>query len=360
MRRAAARISIVFISLMASIPGWAQTPGVIVKAAAGGRAVLDPNGDGYVSAASSGFVANDVGESEIPYRPLAQVEFEPITDLATGPGGGFTDFVDQGTAAAASTYTSAAGNLMFRFRLGNIAPNSKGYSILIDTDGRIGSADPDAVAGNPGFEVEILLATNFGVRLFNVNGMGSGVTPLVTLPYDDYCQKAVAFTRGSGNADYFYDFYIPFSVITANIPGFTASTPVRMVANTVIAPQSVINQKPSDISGINDPGYANYTDAWTQVITGTVGQASNVTTTTPLPPIKAQAPTVYNNLMAGATSISGTSVEPNGTRILVYVNGTLRDSATVNNNLWTLGTTSPALAVGQAITARARATGKSL
>lgn len=42
---------------------WAQTPGLIVKPATGaGTAVLDPNGDGYVSASTSGFSTDDKAE----------------------------------------------------------------------------------------------------------------------------------------------------------------------------------------------------------------------------------------------------------------------------------------------------------
>nr|GFD55394.1 hypothetical protein [Tanacetum cinerariifolium] len=55
------------------------TPGLIFKPATAGTpgsAVLDPNGDGYVSASASGFSTGtgDIGsQSEIPYRYLPQV-----------------------------------------------------------------------------------------------------------------------------------------------------------------------------------------------------------------------------------------------------------------------------------------------
>ncbi|MDX5346335.1 MAG: hypothetical protein LPK19_03730, partial [Hymenobacteraceae bacterium] len=222
----------------------AQTKGLIVLPATGsGKAVLDPNGDGYVSQTNAGFINNDEAESEIAFRPIPMPRTEPLNDLERGPGGGFTDFSFVGSNInPVYTYTSAAGNLMFRFRLGGISPNSKGYSILIDTDGKFGNsgstADPNYNSANPGFEVEVVLATNHGVYLYNVDGVAKPAigSQVLTLPVTQYSQKAIAHSTQGGNADYFYDFYIPFSEITAKIPSFTAATQVRMVANTVMSP----------------------------------------------------------------------------------------------------------------------------
>jgi hypothetical protein len=57
--------------------------------------------------------------------------------------------------------------------MGRNAPNAKSYSILIDTDGKFGGTgpnNPDHSSLNPGF-VEIVLATKFGVFVYNVNNM---------------------------------------------------------------------------------------------------------------------------------------------------------------------------------------------
>jgi hypothetical protein len=124
-------------------------------------------------------VSNDEGESEIPFVPIVLLNPEPTSDLATGPSCGFTDLVDDATSySAAYTYLSGT-NWLFRFRLGNYAPNSKGYSILLDTDGLFGESgtlkDPNYTAGNPGFEIEIILVTNHGVRLYDADGTTSPV-----------------------------------------------------------------------------------------------------------------------------------------------------------------------------------------
>ncbi|MDJ1497853.1 T9SS type A sorting domain-containing protein [Cytophagaceae bacterium DM2B3-1] len=343
----------------------AQTPGLIVKAAnATGQAVLDPNGDGYISANNAGFSANDLGESEIPFKPLAVPGTEPTSDLANGPNCGFTDFVDTPGIDPIGTYLSAANNLMFRFRLGGYAPNSKGYSILIDTDNKFGNtgpnADPNYVSGNPGFEVEIELVTNFGVRLYNADGLATP-TLLTTLPYAQYAQKAIAITTNCSNPDYFYDFYIPFSVITTNIPSFTPSTSVRMVANTVISTQSALAGPISDIGGVDDNAYGgNAESIWSAVIQGAVPTSlSSIGSGGSFPPQRSVAPVVNGPIASGATAVSGTSTEANGTVITVYVNGVSVGTTTVTAGSWTLSGLS-ALASNASVTAAATASGKSI
>jgi hypothetical protein len=316
----------------------AQTPGLIVKSAAAARPVLDPNGDGYVSATNEGFSVNDETESEIPYVRLLLPNAEPTGDLATGPSCGFTDMVDNPSQySSAYTYYSG-GNWLFRFRIGNYATNSKGYSILIDTDGLFGNSgstrDPNYVTGNPGFEVEIILVTNFGVRLNDIDGT-TAPTLKALLAYNDVCQKSIALSTNCGTPDYFYDFGISFSVITTHFPSFTAATPVRLVANTVISTQSAIQAGPSDIAGVNDQLYGgNYDKAWTSVVDATLPTAPN-NLAGGFPPIRSVAPVVNGPLAVGATSVSGTSAEANGTTIHVYVNNVSAGTATVSGGTWT-------------------------
>lgn len=82
-------------ALLLAFASQSQTKGLIVKSASvAGRAVLDANGDGYVSATTAGFSANDIAESEIPFKALTVPGIEPNSDLANGPSCGFTDFVD--------------------------------------------------------------------------------------------------------------------------------------------------------------------------------------------------------------------------------------------------------------------------
>ena len=67
----------------------AQTPGMIIEPATGaGAAVLDPNGDGYVSATNAGFQTDDQTESEIPFTSLIFPGQEPTSDLNNAPNCG--------------------------------------------------------------------------------------------------------------------------------------------------------------------------------------------------------------------------------------------------------------------------------
>ncbi len=193
----------------------AQTKGLIVEpATGGGTAVFDPNGDGYVSGSTAGFLANDSSESEIPFVPFIFPGLEPTTDINNGPDCGFTDFVDTGGFDPAYSYVDGSGNWLFRLRLGDIRPNAKSYSILVDTDGKFGNSGPDADADytleNPGFEVEIVLGTKFGVFIYNVDGTPN-CTPVVEYLGADHYQKALAISEVCGDPDYFLDFYVQSS-----------------------------------------------------------------------------------------------------------------------------------------------------
>ena len=373
-----ALIAALFITLSFSLQVDAQTKGMIVKPALGaGKAVLDPNGDGYVSSPSTppGFKFNDVQESEIPYKALPLPAGEVLGDLLRGPTDGFSDFAFLfGNVDPVYTYVNN-GNLLFRFRLGGIAPNSKGYSILIDTDNKFGNtgpnADPNYTVANPGFEVEIVLATGFGVRLYNVDGISSPAvgSQLVNLPYDQYAQKAIAYTTNGGSADYFYDFYIPFSEITSRIPSFTASTPVRMVANTVMSAQhSALAGPISDVGGIDDKVYAgNYAAAFTNIIQNVVASPLNTSTTSDFPAIRANAPVITGNYNSGTSTsssplrVTGTSTEPAGSIITVYNNGVVLGTTTVGaGGTWTYTLpTGSSMVSGDILTATVNVSGKS-
>lgn len=239
-----------------------QTPGLILKPASSpGNIVLDPDGDGYVSKKTNGLQLgftnppnNDVLQSEIPFVQIFRPD--PIGDLLRGPSGGFSDIVGvdaSGNNAILGYYDGT--NLLYRFRIGGFANNSKSYSILIDTDEKFGfsgtNADPNAVSGNPGFEIEIVLKTNFEVSIYNIDGTTNPVH-IVSYPYSSHCQKSIAKTMASGNADYFYDFFVPF-IALKNIHNLNIdeNTTFRYVATTGMSPHPIIGSNViSDIGGI--------------------------------------------------------------------------------------------------------------
>jgi gliding motility-associated-like protein len=351
---------LLFFIFLISLNTLAQTPGLIFKPATGaGKAVLDPNGDGYTSSTTTGFTTDDKTQSEIPFVPLVFPMLEPTGDLGPGPDCSFTDFVDSGSEDPALTYFDGT-NLLFRMRLGKAFPNSKGYSVLIDTDQKFGTsgpnADPNATATNPGFEIEINLQTNFGVFVYNVDGICPG-GPSSSFAGETNYQKSVALTTNCGDPDYFYDFYVPFSSLTAL--GITASTPLRMAIVTQMNPQpGICNNALSDFGGIDDNACGGNPFACWNTIIDNYPPTSVANINTPAGD-RSVCPVITGPIAQNATSVSGTSTEASGTTIKVYKNGSLIGSATTSGAAWTLSGISPALVSGDIITATATGPGES-
>ncbi|HLG03626.1 MAG TPA: hypothetical protein VI731_08530, partial [Bacteroidia bacterium] len=336
-----------------------QTPGLIFEpATGGGAAILDPNGDGFVSGTTSGFISDDKAESEIQYAPMSFLFLEPHSDLGPGPNCGFTDYVDSGDEDPTMIYYDGT-NVLIRMRLGNALPNSKGYSILIDTDQLFGisgyNADPNATLDNPGFEVEINLQTGFGVYVYNVDGICPGAPASSFLGHTNY-QKSVALTTVCNNPDYFYDFFIPFSALASL--GITTSTPLRLAITTQMNPQPAICNVPiSDLAG-SDEDCANIAECYNDIIQNYPPTPIIDVNNGPAPDMS-YCPGINAPILAGATSVSGYSTHADGTLIKVFVNASQIGTTTVTSGSWTLSGISPALASGAIVTASATAPGRS-
>ncbi|MGL2987211.1 beta strand repeat-containing protein, partial [Flavobacterium sp. RSSA_27] len=359
-------IFIAFLLLLSLSKVSGQTPGLIYSPASGaGKAVLDPNGDGYTSASSFGFVTDDQIESEIPYTSLVFPKVEPNSDLSAGPSCSFTDFVDQGDQDPVQSYIDASGNWLFRMRMGSSSPNSKSYSILIDTDGLFGGSgpnrDPQYSASNPGFEIEIVLATNFGVFVYDVNN--NNCTPVISYAGTTNYQKSVALTTSCGNPDYFYDFYVKmsdltsvFAATTPNPTTINATTPMRMaiVDNMGAQKSSVCNpSSASDVAG-TDCNSGNLETCYTEII-------DNYTPCKPgeVCPDRSVCPTINGPIVNGATTVSVTTNEAIGTIIKVYSGSTLiGTSSPTTTSPQTLTITIAAVATGDNIGATAQAPGE--
>lgn len=352
---------------------FAQTPGIVVRPTSGaGPSVLNPNADRYTSASAAGFITSDITESEIPYKIIKPLYgTEPTGDLATGPNGGYTDIVKTTDGSGCYMYYDGT-NLLFRVRIGDIVSGAKAYNILFDTDLKIGakgaSADPNYVPatnsgnGNAGFEWEVALltGTNGMVAIYNVDGT---VNPSVANSYSLTTNQliSVALSRESGNADYFYDFFVPASAL-----GITAATPFRVVVTTNTNPGSAFQGTRSDIYGIDDTQFANTTDAWEFVATYTPSFTLNSIGASGSGPGAActSAPTVNSGIASGTNvSVGGTWTKLAGSTytsatITVYKNGVSQGTTTCNSaGNWTFTVSS--IAVGDVITAAAKASGES-
>lgn len=346
--------------LVISANGISQTPGLIYKPAASvlGRSVLDPNGDGFVSSTASGFSGTDYGaSSELNMVALPVIGGEPTGDITTGSAGGHTDIVSVGGNSNQSCYllykqVSGVNYLIIRFRIGSASTSSKGYSFLLDTDGIFGTL---LSSNNPGYDKEVVMETGNSGRIAVYNHDVSGTTLSTSYNLDEYHQRSVALSTESGNADYFYDFFIPYSAL-----GLT-SEPVRISAVTVTSAGSGITGSKSDYNGVNDQLYGNDPIAIANAL-------MNSFPSTPLTSLsdgyvyaapKSTIPVVNAGITTSSTSISGTSRDVNGTIITVYKNGVSIGTTTVSSNTWTLSGIS-GLSAGNLITAKATATDKTI
>ncbi|MCP2043933.1 T9SS type A sorting domain-containing protein [Pontibacter sp. HSC-36F09] len=346
--RSSLLVAILLVVTIAS--AFAQTPGMIVQSARnGGEVILDPNGDDYISTTATGFSGtNDIGEgiSEIPYRALPTLASEPLGDVKNGTAGSHTDF-----ASPSPLQVYFVGrNLMFRLRVGGISSAARGYSVLIDSDNTFAGT-----GANPGFEYEVVLFSNSEVRLIGHTGTSSRT--LFSGAVTQFSQRAQAASVGGGDADYFYDFYVP---IIAFGNGITPSTPLRMVASTLNLGRSALSDLSlvADVAGVDFRTYNQEAlAAWRDIIGVTPPVTLNNLVANEIAQIRTFAPVINFPITTAATAISGTSREPAGTIIQVQRNGTaLGNTAVTATGNWTFTLPSGVtLAEGNRITATATA-----
>lgn len=329
---------------------------IIEPATGSGSMVLDPNNDGYISSSNIGFITDDELESEIPFIPFIFPGLEPNSDLNNAPNCGFTDFVDKGNKDPGQKYLSASGKWIFRLRMGSVSPNAKSYSILIDTDGKFGNtginADPNYSLNNPGFEIEIVLATKFGVFVYDVNT--PNCSPVISYAGTTNYQKSIALTADCSDPDYFLDFFVNFSDLATQF-GVTTSTLMRyaIVDNTAANKSTICNpNSASDVAGVGN--CPNLATCFATIINYQGYCAPNQT----LCLSRSDCPVILGSISPSATSVSGTSTEGNGTVIKLYKNTAFTASTTVSAGTWTISGLSPSLAASDVIDITATGSGE--
>ncbi|NNC94528.1 MAG: hypothetical protein HKN92_03130 [Chitinophagales bacterium] len=232
---------------------YGQTPGLIIS---NGDAVLDPNGDGYVSVNNTGFSGDgyDVDEFEITMFPMSIVgSGEVNSDMDRNPDCGFTDFVPDSIGHTAYAALDDQNNLIFRMRMASTATNSKGYHVYIDTDNLFGAEDPNYLSSNPGFEIMISFESTTEVKVYNIDGLNNCTDQKRVYPATNNVQKSVASTTNCNDPDYFYDFYVPFDDIITDF-GISNSTPLFFASLTTAS--SVCGLKSlADVAGVDNNDY---------------------------------------------------------------------------------------------------------
>ncbi len=285
--------------------------------------VMDPNNDGFVSVSDLGF-SNDgynVDEFEIKMFGIPKVgSGDTLADNQAGPKCGITDITVDNRGYGVYGVVDNNDNLIFRFRLGTTNPSVEAYTILIDTDGRMGTDDPNSTPNNPGFEIDITLIKNQnkGVYIYNIDGIESCPTALRNYGFDSNFQIAVADVVSCGNPDYFYDFYIPFSALN-QLFGLTKDTELRFAAVTNTSATCAMAGKISDVNGVIDSNYSGCnTCAFLDLSSNQCPTSlNNLCSTcggfqegvTPKPTIKVP-------VKSGENFISGTLKDPDGTPLV--------------------------------------------
>ncbi|XOV94997.1 MAG: tandem-95 repeat protein [Bacteroidota bacterium] len=236
--------------------GIAQQRGQIIKA---GDSVLDPNGDGFITNSGGQFSIDGYYVDEFEYTMFG------IPFVGTGEvEGDGTDFLDcSNTDLAADTTGFSAysvlidDNLIFRFRLAGTRPFIKSYSILIDSDGLMGPADPDYNSENPGFEIAITFFWGIGINIYDLEDTSPFPTAVEFYPSSTHFQSSIAGTTVCDDPDYFYDFYISYQDLVDNF-GLSSESDLRFVAVTSLLFYPVDWWSfITDVGGVNDEEFGS-------------------------------------------------------------------------------------------------------
>lgn len=208
------------------------------------------------------------------------------------------------------------------------------------------------INGNPGFEYEVVLQTNFQVAVYNVNGNANPGSPVATYALNTISQISMALTRDGNTTDYYYDWYVPLSAI-----GSPAS--FRVTATTVTSPSSALQGIRSDVYGIDD-SQANPTNAWVTAtnaqpaitIASISSSGSGVSAVTTAPPVVNGPINIGTNVSVSGSWTAIDASKPSPATISPYKNNTFIGTATVNSGaVWNI--TVAAVAVGDVFYARA-------
>jgi gliding motility-associated-like protein len=246
--------------------------GSILKPATPAANPMNPNGDGFITSTGGAFTGPlDETEFEIPYVPIAQYQAEPETDNQYSKGCAIYEMVDDGALGAESAYyytrdpdqipNNGDEQILFRWRLASWQNGATAFSILIDTDNRFGfsgpAPDPNAITGNPGFEIEIVVANSNPSAVYVLGVDGSSSPTVVRASYSLASRYQVSYALNqdpacSSFAPIFVDTFIDFSAL-----GIPSSTAVRMVAAVNEDIGSCLGGGASDIGGVDGTATPN-------------------------------------------------------------------------------------------------------
>jgi gliding motility-associated-like protein len=298
---------------------------------------MDPNGDGFVTLSGQPFspldpTKNYVPEFELKMFGLPSLGTETSSDNQTGPNCGMSDVMPDINGYSVYAAKDQYNNLIFRFRVGNNENSVQSWHILIDTDQKVGANDPNSTLDNPGFEIDITLVNkdnggNYGVSVYNVDGLSNCPAPVLNYDLNQNFQVAVADLESCLDPDYFYDFFVAFDDIVevlGPVLNINLNTGLRFVATTSLSATCSQSGSISDIAGIdnNDPLYDGQQGAVDALIALVEYQCPT--------PVKdlcdtcvgfnsgAEAPTIDLPIREGENKVTGTITEGNYVNVSLY------------------------------------------
>jgi len=304
---------------------------------------------------------DDVPQFEIPFRSLPVLSDEPEGDVRTGGAGGHTELVDGFADNGVFMYADDFG-MYFRMRIAGNSTASKGYTFLINTEDYFDDFGKTVINGNPGFQFEVTLQTgggNAGINIYDWRD-NSGNRLGTPLSLSVYHQRAISGSKLNAvtvnDYGYFYDWYVPWSVIDGQYGLMTPGTLFRAAAATVTSANSGISGTVSDVNGVNDSEYGSPIAAFIAAVESFPPTSAESLEKDPFPPIvvKTRTPVVLGPLFNGDNIVTGTIAEPAGTTVEVFKNGVSIGTTTSTASFtWSLSSISPVLVTTQQITARA-------
>ncbi|MFC2109231.1 hypothetical protein ACFLSU_01535 [Bacteroidota bacterium] len=243
--------------------------------------------DTYITLSNAPFENNsgtiEENQFRYNYKRLPQFESEPNSDLTTGASCSSTDILSSSLTGAGHAYyyfldsnnDGTTDYILFRARLGKYPSGAFGYSFMFDTDSKFGNpatdplnGDPNYVAGNPGFEYEVVFGTGgggSGVSVYNVDGVTNGTLVMdggSNASYDllSHSQTSYAWdtdTNCPSSVPVFIDFFIPYHLI------FSTENPIfRIAAATSSSPSGALSGSASDVAGVDGNTISNPDDQY--------------------------------------------------------------------------------------------------
>ncbi len=252
--------SLLSVALVALGLPAAAVPGKIISPATiSATQILDPNGDGFVTANGAAFPigADDAAAAELPYRALPLAGVEAASDLPAGAAVEAPDLVSTSFGARAvfalvdKAPDAADDRLLVRVRLDRAPPAGGGVSILLDTDLKYGAGlDPNAVDGNPGFELEITMIPGDTGRVDVRSVDGSNGRSATIRTSNAFAARAHLVWAGSaenGTDDLFIDAFVRLAEL-----GTTSRGRVRFAAAAFSSGFTGLAEALVDVAGTDD------------------------------------------------------------------------------------------------------------